>query len=175
MSCSVAKPRSSRTLPIVRRTVARANPCRPSGALARRRAAATPSPASMTPPAITTPRCSLPRRARAASASRPLRRAYPRGDPLPSLEHAWLADEDGVEHAERLADLRAASLRQRFPLIAVHLRSPLRQRADRAVPDVLPDLCDVFIQPWRLEQERHRLGGGRGAGELRPDGLDVPG
>ena len=97
---------------------------------------------------------SLPRRAAGhairslpAAASCSLRRAHPRGDPLPRLKHPWLADEDGVQHAERLPDLGAAGLGQRLPLEAVHPGRPLWQRAHRAVPDVLPDLGDVLVKP----------------------------
>ena len=73
-----------------------------------------------------------------------------------ALEHPGLAQVHGIENPEDLADLFPALGRERRRrVVAVHLPRPLRQRDDRAVPDVLPDLGDVLVQAGRVEQVRH--------------------
>ena len=60
------------------------------------------------------------------------RGADPQREPLPCLEHAWLAEDGRVEHAERLADLRPAAGRQPGSRrAAVHVPRPVRQGGRR--------------------------------------------
>ena len=86
--------------------------------------------------------------------------AHPQDDALPGLQHSGLAEEDRVQHAERLPDLLAADGGQLRRGVPVHLARPVRQRDQRRLPDVLPDLRDLLVEAGRVEQVGHRLPGG---------------
>src|SRR5215470_19569002 len=80
------------------------------------------------------------------------RGAHSQGDPLPRLEHPGLAEEHGVEDAERLPDLGLPGRCQRCRRVTVHVLGPGRERGYHAVPDVGPDLRDVLVEAGRVEQ-----------------------
>src|ERR1700733_13080797 len=150
-SCAVARPRSKRSRPTLRRTTATvtAVPARPavSAATATRSRGllVMHAPLASAPPA--SPR----------GGSCPLRGTSAEHDPLPGFQDARLAEIHRVQHAECLPDLVAPRCGQRRGAVAVELAGPVWQRDHRRLPDVLPDLRDLLVQAGRIQQVRHGL------------------